>query len=76
MSERRRNVLVALIVMLTVLFALTGIALAGYYTYNGVVVGLEPKIIRARGKDGTIPVFGWEERRSGNRGAFPISGRK
>ena len=76
MSGRRRDVLVALIVMLTVLFALTGISLAGYYTYNGVVVGLEPKIIRARGKDGTISVFWVGRKTQWKSGRIPHIGEK
>jgi hypothetical protein len=49
--------LAGLIVFPAILFTLTGIGLSGYYLSTGVVVGLEPKIIRARGKDGTISVF-------------------
>lgn len=68
--------MLALIVMPTVLFALTGIALAGYYTYNGVVVGLEPKIIRARGKDGTISVFWVGRKTQWKSGRIPHIGEK
>ncbi len=63
MTGRRRNRLIGCITVLIILFMGSGIALAGYYVYKGVVVGVEPKIIRTRGKDGTISVF-WVGRKT------------
>lgn len=63
MTGIRRNRLIGFIIVLIILFMVSGISLAGYYVYKGVVVGVEPKIIRARGKDGTISVF-WVGRKT------------
>ena len=53
----------ALVVMLVIYSITTGIAASGDQDYIGVVVGIEPKIIRARGRDGTVSVF-WVGRKT------------
>ena len=62
--------------VLIVLFMLSGIALAGYYVYRGVVVGVESKIIRTRGKKGTISVFWVGKKTHWKSGLIPHIGEK
>lgn len=76
MTERRGRVLAGLIVILAVPFTLTGIALAAYHLYTGDVVGVEPKIIRARGEDGTISVFWMGRKTQWKWGCIPHIGEK
>ena len=63
-------------IVLLILFMLTGIALAEYHVYTGVVVGVELKIIRARGEDGTISVFWVPRKTHWNSGRVPHIGEK
>lgn len=76
MIEKRGNVLKGFITVLVVLFILSGIALAEYHVYTGVVVGVEPKIIRTRGKDGTISVFWVGRKTDWKSGRIPHIGEK
>jgi len=77
MIEKRGNVLMGFIPVLVVLFMLSGIALAEYHAYTGVVVGVEPKIIRTRGKDGsTISVFWVGRKTEWKSGRIPHIGEK
>lgn len=64
------------IIVLILLFTLSGIALAEYHVYTGVVVGVEPKIIRTRGKDGTISVFWVGSKTHWKSGRIPHIGEK
>ncbi len=76
MMGRRGNRLMGCIIVLIVLFMLSGIASAGYYVYRGVVVGVEPKIIRTRGKKGTISVFWVGKKTRWKSGRIPRIGER
>ncbi len=76
MIEERGNGLTGFIIVLVVFFTLSGIALAEYHVYTGVVVGVEPKIIRTRGKDGTISVFWVGRKTDWKSGRIPHIGEK
>jgi hypothetical protein len=76
MIEKRGNLLMGFIIVLVVLFMLSGIALAKSHVFTGVVVGVEPKIIRVRGKDGTISVFWVGRKTHWKSGRIPHIGEK
>jgi hypothetical protein len=59
----RGRIFVGVVIIVAVLISTFGIALSESHVYIGVVVGLEPKIVRARGKDGTVSVF-WVGRKT------------
>lgn len=76
MTEKRGKLLLGFIIIPAVLFSLSGIAPSEYHVYIGVVVGVEPKIIRTRGKDGTISVFWVGRKTDWKSGRIPHIGEK
>jgi hypothetical protein len=59
----RGRIFMGVVIILAVLIWTFGIALSENRVHIGVVVGLEPKIVRARGEDGTVSVF-WVGRKT------------
>jgi hypothetical protein len=62
--------------MLVIFSLTTGVAVPGDHDYIGVVIGVEPKIIRARGKDGTVSVFWVGRKTRWKSGRIPEVGEK
>lgn len=76
MSGRRGVPLTGLLVMLVIFSLTSGIAVSGDHDYISGVVGVEQKIIRARGKDGTVWVFWVERKPRWKPGRIPEVGEK